>query len=76
MFTCENVMRNDSKITWCEVNDMVVFILNITIVPVVSRCDFSDTAEYRISALNVKGETSAFSSVIVKSRLFICPHLS
>ncbi|XP_051990095.1 myomesin 1a (skelemin) [Xyrauchen texanus] len=30
------------------------------------NCDFSDTAEYRISALNVKGESSAFAHVIVK----------
>ncbi|XP_066537740.1 myomesin 1a (skelemin) [Hoplias malabaricus] len=32
----------------------------------IKNCDFSDTAEYRISALNVKGERSAFSPVIVK----------
>lgn len=31
-------------------------------------CDFSDTAEYRMSALNVKGESSAFASVIIKSK--------
>ncbi|XP_051554889.1 myomesin-2-like isoform X2 [Myxocyprinus asiaticus] len=30
------------------------------------NCDFSDTAEYRISALNMKGESSAFAPVIVK----------
>uniref|UniRef100_A0AAR2K956 Myomesin 1a (skelemin) n=1 Tax=Pygocentrus nattereri TaxID=42514 RepID=A0AAR2K956_PYGNA len=35
----------------------------------IKKCDFSDTAEYRISALNVKGESSAFASIIVKSRL-------
>lgn len=33
-------------------------------------CNFSDTAEYRISALNVKGESSAFASVIIKSEYF------
>uniref|UniRef100_A0AAR2M0I5 Myomesin 1a (skelemin) n=1 Tax=Pygocentrus nattereri TaxID=42514 RepID=A0AAR2M0I5_PYGNA len=32
----------------------------------IKKCDFSDTAEYRISALNVKGESSAFASIIVK----------
>ncbi|XP_062850023.1 myomesin 1a (skelemin) [Trichomycterus rosablanca] len=32
----------------------------------IKNCDFNDTAEYRISALNVKGESSAFSSVIIK----------
>ncbi|XP_072544220.1 myomesin 1a (skelemin) isoform X1 [Salminus brasiliensis] len=32
----------------------------------IKKCDFSDTAEYRISALNVKGESSAFASVIIK----------
>lgn len=33
-------------------------------------CNFSDTAEYRISALNVKGESSAFAPVIIKSEYF------
>uniref|UniRef100_A0AAR2JDR3 Myomesin 1a (skelemin) n=1 Tax=Pygocentrus nattereri TaxID=42514 RepID=A0AAR2JDR3_PYGNA len=33
----------------------------------IKKCDFSDTAEYRISALNVKGESSAFASIIVKT---------
>uniref|UniRef100_A0A8C2CA68 Myomesin 1a (skelemin) n=1 Tax=Cyprinus carpio TaxID=7962 RepID=A0A8C2CA68_CYPCA len=33
----------------------------------IKNCNFSDTAEYRISALNVKGESSAFASVIIKS---------
>ncbi|XP_042574349.1 M-protein, striated muscle-like isoform X2 [Cyprinus carpio] len=32
----------------------------------IKNCNFSDTAEYRISALNVKGESSAFASVIIK----------
>ncbi|MCJ8731774.1 hypothetical protein PDJAM_G00203360 [Pangasius djambal] len=32
----------------------------------IKNCDFSDTAEYHISALNVKGESSAFASVIIK----------
>ncbi|TSK82173.1 Myomesin-1 [Bagarius yarrelli] len=32
----------------------------------IKNCDFSDTAEYRISALNIKGESSAFASVIIK----------
>lgn len=33
-----------------------------------SRCDFDDTAQYRVSAMNSKGENSAFASVVVKSR--------
>uniref|UniRef100_A0A8C1AX02 Myomesin 1a (skelemin) n=1 Tax=Cyprinus carpio carpio TaxID=630221 RepID=A0A8C1AX02_CYPCA len=33
----------------------------------IKNCNFSDTAEYRISALNVKGESSAFASVIIKN---------
>uniref|UniRef100_A0A672Q2J6 Myomesin-1-like n=1 Tax=Sinocyclocheilus grahami TaxID=75366 RepID=A0A672Q2J6_SINGR len=33
----------------------------------IKNCNFSDTAEYRISALNVKGESSAFAPVIIKS---------
>ncbi|RXN05773.1 M- striated muscle-like isoform X2 [Labeo rohita] len=32
----------------------------------IKNCNFSDTAEYRISALNVKGESSAFAPVIIK----------
>uniref|UniRef100_A0A3B4TZG6 Myomesin-1 n=1 Tax=Seriola dumerili TaxID=41447 RepID=A0A3B4TZG6_SERDU len=30
------------------------------------RCDFDDTAQYRVSAMNSKGELSAFASVVVK----------
>lgn len=30
-------------------------------------CDFDDTAQYRVSAMNSKGELSAFASVVVKS---------
>ena len=32
------------------------------------RCDFDDTAQYRVSAMNSNGELSAFASVVVKSR--------
>lgn len=31
------------------------------------RCDFDDTAQYRVSAMNPKGELSAFASIVVKS---------
>lgn len=34
------------------------------------RCDFDDTAQYRVSAMNTQGEQSAIASVVVKSRLF------
>uniref|UniRef100_A0A3B4ANB1 Uncharacterized protein n=1 Tax=Periophthalmus magnuspinnatus TaxID=409849 RepID=A0A3B4ANB1_9GOBI len=34
----------------------------------INRCDFDDTAQYRVSAMNSKGELSAFASVVVKSR--------
>uniref|UniRef100_A0A3B3SFZ4 Myomesin-1 n=1 Tax=Paramormyrops kingsleyae TaxID=1676925 RepID=A0A3B3SFZ4_9TELE len=34
----------------------------------VNRCDFDDTAQYRVSAMNSKGELSAFASIVVKSR--------
>lgn len=34
------------------------------------RCDFEDTAQYRVSAMNTQGEQSAIASVVVKSRLF------
>lgn len=30
-------------------------------------CDFEDTAQYRVSAMNSEGELSAFASVVVKS---------
>ncbi|XP_076014028.1 myomesin-1 [Genypterus blacodes] len=32
----------------------------------INRCDFDDTAQYRVSAMNAKGEQSAFSSIVVK----------
>ncbi|XP_046879446.1 myomesin-1 isoform X7 [Hypomesus transpacificus] len=32
----------------------------------INRCDFDDTAQYRASAMNSKGELSAFASVVVK----------
>ncbi|TNN65811.1 M-protein, striated muscle [Liparis tanakae] len=33
----------------------------------IARCDFDDTAQYRVSAMNSKGELSAFASVVVKN---------
>ncbi|KAM8881050.1 myomesin-1 isoform 4-T4 [Synchiropus picturatus] len=32
----------------------------------ISKCEFDDTAQYRVSAMNAKGEQSAFASVVVK----------
>ncbi|XP_050970501.1 M-protein, striated muscle isoform X2 [Labeo rohita] len=32
----------------------------------INKCDFDDTAQYRVSAMNSKGEISAFASVVVK----------
>ncbi|KAM9839522.1 myomesin-1 [Aulostomus maculatus] len=32
----------------------------------INRCDFDDTAQYRVSAMNAQGELSAFASVVVK----------
>ncbi|XP_071777576.1 myomesin-1 isoform X2 [Centroberyx gerrardi] len=32
----------------------------------INRCDFDDTAQYRASAMNSKGELSAFASIVVK----------
>ncbi|XP_073763676.1 myomesin-1 isoform X6 [Danio rerio] len=32
----------------------------------INRCDFDDTAQYRVSAMNSKGENSAYASVVVK----------
>uniref|UniRef100_A0A8D0GZ81 Myomesin 1 n=1 Tax=Sphenodon punctatus TaxID=8508 RepID=A0A8D0GZ81_SPHPU len=34
----------------------------------INKCDFEDTAQYRASAMNVKGELSAYASLVVKSR--------
>ncbi|KAI3354855.1 hypothetical protein L3Q82_004653 [Scortum barcoo] len=33
----------------------------------INRCDFDDTAQYRVSAMNTQGELSAFASVVVKN---------
>ncbi|XP_013767786.1 M-protein, striated muscle isoform X6 [Pundamilia nyererei] len=32
----------------------------------INKCDFDDTAQYRVSAMNSQGELSAFASVVVK----------
>uniref|UniRef100_A0AAQ4PUD7 Myomesin-1 n=1 Tax=Gasterosteus aculeatus aculeatus TaxID=481459 RepID=A0AAQ4PUD7_GASAC len=32
----------------------------------INKCDFDDTAQYRVSAMNSKGEQSVFASVVVK----------
>ncbi|XP_041046572.1 M-protein, striated muscle isoform X1 [Carcharodon carcharias] len=32
----------------------------------INKCDFDDTAQYRASAMNAKGELSAFASIVVK----------
>ncbi|XP_078137423.1 myomesin-1 [Sander vitreus] len=32
----------------------------------INRCDFDDTAQYHVSAMNSKGELSAYASVVVK----------
>ncbi|KAJ8385834.1 hypothetical protein AAFF_G00181900 [Aldrovandia affinis] len=32
----------------------------------VNRCDFDDTAQYHVSAMNTKGELSAYASIVVK----------
>ncbi|XP_029556840.1 M-protein, striated muscle isoform X3 [Salmo trutta] len=32
----------------------------------IDRCDFDDTAQYRVSAMNSRGELSTFASVVVK----------
>lgn len=37
------------------------------------RCDFDDTAQYRVSAMNSKGELSAFASIVVKRRFSQVP---
>ncbi|XP_064409654.1 M-protein, striated muscle isoform X2 [Latimeria chalumnae] len=32
----------------------------------INKCDFDDTAQYRASAMNIKGELSAYASLVVK----------
>lgn len=41
----------------------------------ICSCNFTDTAQYSISALNVKGEASYVATVVVKSKccLFVLP---
>uniref|UniRef100_A0A3Q1CDK8 Myomesin 1b n=1 Tax=Amphiprion ocellaris TaxID=80972 RepID=A0A3Q1CDK8_AMPOC len=39
----------------------------------INRCDFDDTAQYHASAMNSKGEQSAFASIVVKSRFLENP---
>uniref|UniRef100_A0A669ERQ8 Myomesin-1 n=1 Tax=Oreochromis niloticus TaxID=8128 RepID=A0A669ERQ8_ORENI len=41
----------------------------------INKCDFDDTAQYRVSAMNAQGELSAFASVVVKSRFHQIPQL-
>lgn len=40
------------------------------------RCDFDDTAQYRVSAMNSKGELSAFASVVVKRMSKMIPSVN
>uniref|UniRef100_A0AAR2LY17 Myomesin 1a (skelemin) n=1 Tax=Pygocentrus nattereri TaxID=42514 RepID=A0AAR2LY17_PYGNA len=57
------------RVAWYKNNVLIdaKYSINFTLGLIhVLGCDFSDTAEYRISALNVKGESSAFASIIVK----------
>lgn len=62
---------------WCRGRELYAEILqgkNVRIMDIDHlmlssfRCDFDDTAQYRVSAMNSKGELSAFASVVVKSR--------
>lgn len=39
-------------------------------------CDFLDTAQYRVSALNIKGEVSSVATIVVKSKLFLISFLA
>uniref|UniRef100_A0A8K9WRP0 Myomesin 1a (skelemin) n=1 Tax=Oncorhynchus mykiss TaxID=8022 RepID=A0A8K9WRP0_ONCMY len=36
----------------------------------IKSCDFLDTAQYRVSALNIKGESSSVATVVIKSMFF------
>uniref|UniRef100_A0A6Q2XRW0 Myomesin 1b n=1 Tax=Esox lucius TaxID=8010 RepID=A0A6Q2XRW0_ESOLU len=38
----------------------------------INRCDFDDTAQYRVSAMNSKGELSSYASIVVKNTLIMC----
>uniref|UniRef100_A0A8D0AB51 Myomesin-1 n=1 Tax=Sander lucioperca TaxID=283035 RepID=A0A8D0AB51_SANLU len=40
----------------------------------INRCDFDDTAQYHVSAMNSKGEQSAYASVVVKIGALILFH--
>uniref|UniRef100_A0A8C7KMD7 Myomesin 1 n=1 Tax=Oncorhynchus kisutch TaxID=8019 RepID=A0A8C7KMD7_ONCKI len=41
----------------------------------IKSCDFLDTAQYRVSALNIKGESSSVATVVIKKH-YVVPHLS
>lgn len=43
-------------------------MLNYVVLHCIFSCDFLDTAQYHVSALNVKGEASYVATVVVKSR--------
>uniref|UniRef100_A0A3P8W4J3 Myomesin 1a (skelemin) n=1 Tax=Cynoglossus semilaevis TaxID=244447 RepID=A0A3P8W4J3_CYNSE len=42
----------------------------------IRNCDFLDTAQYRVSALNIKGEVSSVATIVVKSKLFLISFLA
>lgn len=54
-----NVILMPQNVYFMEIDQLVVSPF---------RCDFDDTAQYRVSAMNSQGELSAFASVVVKSR--------
>uniref|UniRef100_A0A3P9KHX5 Myomesin 1b n=1 Tax=Oryzias latipes TaxID=8090 RepID=A0A3P9KHX5_ORYLA len=37
----------------------------------INKCDFDDTAQYRVSAMNSQGEQSAFASIVVKIQILL-----
>lgn len=55
--TCESLRRQNVRIM--DIDHLMLSSF---------RCDFDDTAQYRVSAMNSKGELSAFASIVVKSR--------
>lgn len=64
-----------TSLSWSHISQNTCVVVSVspsmTFWPIsiaVPSCDFSDTAEYRVSALNIKGERSSFAHVVVKSK--------
>lgn len=80
LYFCNSIfaikITSDADMELKSYTNTIIYYINILywnyikVILLGCSCSFSDTAEYRISALNVKGESSAFAPVIIKSEYF------